>query len=130
MDLRDTLDAPDIDKKVTPNYRPLLIWGGLIIIGFLFRVLHWPGSSLLILSASGGITAYPLCKVLMITRTKDPIFLATAVPGVIWFLFLLLSAYIFNYPFNFNGIILYLISFLVFAAFYSIISLIRLKNLK
>lgn len=124
----DLLNAPDNKKEITPNYRPLIIWSVLIGTGMLFRVQHWPGSSLLIILSTAGIAAYSISKTILIYKTRNILFLAVSAISVCWTI-LLFSGGLFN-PYHLDAIKIYLTGFFIFSVIYSSINLIKLNKQK
>lgn len=123
----------DVSQLQQPTYnsfksRVLFIWGGVLFIAFLFKVMHWPGQAVLMLLATGGLSAYAISGMLS-HKGKDSLNLGIFVAAMLWTLFIFWGVF-FNggYPYNFRGLNLYIIIIAIYLAAYEIAKYVRKKN--
>jgi hypothetical protein len=103
------LDEDLIPKEEQRTFRPLIviIWGMFLALGAFLRLMHWPGSSILILASSAGLTAYAFSGFLTL-KGKDIINLIYCILGAAWMIILVLCLFLNDgHPYNANGVALY-----------------------
>lgn len=92
---------------------PVLVYGGIVAIGILFRLQHWPFASYLIITGSAALTAYSI-NGLTTLRGRDPLNLVLSILGIIWFVIMILGMLLNDgHPYNEKGVFVYAIVFLV-----------------
>jgi hypothetical protein len=128
--MSDILDENLIPKDYEFKFKtwPLFIWMPILIIGILFRVMHWPGSAALILGSSSVITVYSITS---LTRLKGVNIFNNLLTGLcgIWIVVLLLGALLNNgHPYNIEGLIFFGIFFIPSYFIYELIFRLRLKK--
>lgn len=113
-----------------PNYnsfksRVVFIWAGVLFFGLIFKLMHWPGSGVLILLSTGGLTAYAISGMIS-HKGKDQLNSVIFILACIWILILLWGA-VFNggYPYNFFGLMLFLSVTAVLVLVYEISKYVR-----
>lgn len=106
-------------------WRIPLIWFAVLLIGILFRVMHYPFGSLLSLIPGGGLLAYSLHgMVRKETRTILCVVLFSA--SAIWTLVLLYGAFFrHGHPYNIFGVAVFLVTAILWYAGYEIARAIR-----
>lgn len=105
--MQDLLDEqPNITQK-TLRFRVwvILIWIAVFVIGYAFRMMHWPGNSILRVIGAGGFMAYSLSFLLLLPQKSSLIIILNCL-SLLWVIFILWGAF-FNggYPFNKQGLI-------------------------
>lgn len=119
--MEDILDDLGKQKKQVVNFRfsTIIYWAIPLAIGLLFKLLHWPFSSLLILLGSAAITAYAWVAFIFL-RGKDSLNNAFAILGIIWLGILFWGiSYNGGYPYNSKGLTFYFIAILVVSGIYA-----------
>jgi cytochrome b subunit of formate dehydrogenase len=116
----DILDQEIGDPKNQPLFktRPILIWGILLIIGLLFRVMHWPFASVLIIISPAGLQAYCVNGFL---KPKERNILNTLLSsaGMLWLIVMIGGVLLNNgHPYNENGLKVYAVTFTLFFVLY------------
>ncbi len=128
LNMNDLLDEQPISAKNTIHFHwwVILIWSFVLTTGFLFRIMHWPGSSLFQVIGFGGFMAYSFSFFVLARPRSISIIICNCI-SLLWVL-ILICGELFNdgYPFNINGIIAQGISF----AFLFIIHIISLYFIK
>jgi hypothetical protein len=127
----DILDQEIVDQKNQTLFktRPIIIWGIVLIIGLLFRVLHWPFASVLIIISPAGLQAYCINGFLK-PKERNALNTILSGAGMIW-LIALIGGMLFNdgHPYNENGLKVYVVTFTVFFILYYFIYRAREKKL-
>jgi hypothetical protein len=101
--------------------RAVIIWLSVLILGYLFKIMHWPGSSILIICSSAGLSAYCLNALLKL-KTPNTLNLILSIGCGIWILILLYGAF-FNggIPYNTKGLWAFATTFAIYFVAYLII---------
>lgn len=114
--MEDLLDAPEI-KKIKVNYTRPIIWGSLLFLGILLRMIHGAFGNELIICSSAGITAFAWSNMVMVTKLTNIPFVTIGVAGLIWLLVFLWGAFLNGgYPYNDWGLLLYVVFFIIVCA--------------
>jgi uncharacterized membrane protein YGL010W len=126
--MNDILDEDLLEKDYQIKFKawPIYIWLFILFIGILFYIMHWPGSSIMMIVPSAVLTAYTLSGLIRL-KGKSTLNNVLTVLAIIWFLFFIWGM-IFNngHPFNLYGIAIYGSTVIVSFIFYEIIF--RLKK--
>jgi hypothetical protein len=113
--VEDLLDEIPSKSKKSIQFKiwVILIWGSIFMIGYLFKIMHWPFNSILRVIGAGGFMAYSLSFLILVKSRSMPIIICNSI-GLLWIL-ILVWGFLFNggYPFNLQGITAQLIAFLV-----------------
>lgn len=120
----EILDSDPSHKKVAPyfKWRGILIWLGVILLSYVFKVLHWGGASILVMLGTAGLGAYSVCGLVRQTWT-DTVSLIFSLFSTIWFLILVYGAFLNEgHPYNTAGLGLYMIIFIIYFVCYFLIS--------
>lgn len=128
--MNDILDDDLISKDHEFDYRTwhFYVWIPLFIIGVLFKIMHWPGSSFLMLFPSAILVAHSVCCAMRFKgrNIHNNMLLAA---GVLWTAYLIFGAFFNNANrFNFKGLMVYGIAFFLSFVFYEILFRFRLKK--
>jgi|GEM_PF-1441735 len=108
---------------------PVLVWGGLLFLGLIFRFMHYPFSSQLIVLPSAGLTAYSISGLLTL-KGKDVLNLVLSILGIAWFIIIILGIlYNEGHPYNRRGLTAYSIAFLVVFISCAILKRFRLRRI-
>jgi hypothetical protein len=108
----------------------LLYWAPVLVFGMLFKIMHWPGSSVLIVLATAGVGAYTLSGFIRLKGSHSENNIA-AIINLVWIVVLLSGAVFFGgHPFNFNGVLAYVILFAACFGIQEIIKAVRKSNQK
>ena len=131
-DTSETLDSPSRFSVVNYRFRvaPLIIWCSFIFVGIVFKVMHWPGSAILILFTTAGLTAWTVSDAYFL-QGKNWTVNSMVIGGVLWVLFMLWGIF-FNdgYPYNFDGLLMYFVVFSIYALIYFIIKSRKMKRVR
>ena len=130
--MEEILDNKHIPARPIVDFKPklLLYWIPVFFIGWIFYLLRWPGSSILILLSTAGIGAYTLSGFIRL-KGKDAVNTIAVITTVLWITVLLIGAAFFEgHPFNYYGVIVYFISFAVCFGIQEIIRSVRKAKLK
>ena len=105
----ETIDNDFINKKSIPfRYHWFYIWLGLYIIGALFKIMHWPFASIMILTGSAGAFAHAISG-LFFYKTRNNFTFYFILVGVLYSVRLIYGAVFKNgKPFNYYGLSLFL----------------------
>ncbi len=119
--MSNLLDDNYIEKKKNKlfNYKTVIIWLLLIFTGIVIPLIKLPGSALLILGSSAGLTAYSIFG-LTFSKPVRKLNIVVFIQCMLWFIILLYGS-IFNkgIPYNILGFITYLsLCFIIFLAYY------------
>lgn len=113
--MNELLDENIASQKDRLHFRwwVLLIWITIFLIGYVFRVMHWPGNSLFRVIGAGGFMAYSLSFLLLLPQKSSLIIVLNCL-SLLWVIFILWGAF-FNggYPFNQQGLIVQVIVYAV-----------------
>lgn len=122
----EILDQPFTNTKYKSLLRKkvYLIWASILILGLVFKLVHWPFSALLILLPSAVLLAYSLNG--FVRRKERNVFNSIiSLLGFIWMLFMIIENLMTGgdgYPFNQFGLRFFLIAlFLSFGIYYFIL---------
>jgi hypothetical protein len=120
--MKDILDDELLPEKEIKFFKlsVLLYWTLFLIVGLIFRVLHWPGASPIILITTGGITGYSLSGLLS-KGSKNIINIIVCVISMLWFLFILGTLIIDKGLYSETGVAVYGIAALLSFAIYEIV---------
>lgn len=114
------LDKDLINNKHTKPFkiRPLIIWGIVLAVGILLRLMHWPGGAILILTSSAGAQAYSIVGYIK-SKERNKLNIIFSILGFIW-VFIIIGGIFFNdgYPFNEKGLGVYSIVFAMYFVIY------------
>lgn len=106
---------------------PVLVYGGMVAIGILFRLMHWPFASILIVTCSAALTAYAI-NGLTTLKGKDTFNLVMSILGILWFVIMIMGMLLNDgHPYNEKGVFIYLISFLVVFVSCAVLKRIRFR---
>ena len=83
------------------------MWGVLLILGILFRIMHWPFSPIIIIISSGGLHAYCISGFVR-PKVRNTLSTAISIIGVIW-LVVLIDGSLYNQ----RGLIIYVMTFYI-----------------
>lgn len=116
----ETIDQELIksDSEDKFSRRPLIIWLSVLVLGLIFKFMHWPGANIIILISTASITGYAFYSFIFY-RKKHPLPTALLVLSLIWIAIMIMGIY-FNdgYPFNSGGLEFFfafvMISFITF----------------
>ncbi len=132
--MSDVLDDGLFEEKESGyeykfKLRPILIWSGFILLGFMFKLLHWPGLILLVVSPAG-LSAYAFSGLISL-KGKSTINNILSGMGIIWLL-VLVWGLIFNdgYPLNIFGVGVYVGTLLGYIILYELAKIIRKRRAK
>ena len=125
--LDENLFEDDQEYRFKFKLRPILIWSGFIVLGFLFKIMHWPGLVLLVVCPAG-LTAYSFSGLITLKGSNVLNNILSGL-GIVWFL-ILIWGLIFNdgNPLNIYGIGVYLGTLLVFILFYELMKWFRRRK--
>lgn len=116
----EILDQEFVDPKNQAFFktRPVLIWGIVLILGLLFKVMHWPFASVLIIISPAGLQAYCINGFIK-PNERNTLNTILSGAGMIW-LITLIWGMLFNngHPYNENGLKVYVVIFTVFFIIY------------
>ena len=105
--MQDLLDEKPMTTQKVIQFRiwVILIWIAVFVIGYLFRIMHWPGNSLLRVIGAGGFMAYSLSFLILVSQRSSLIIVLNCL-SLLWIIVLLWGMF-FNdgYPFNEQGLI-------------------------
>lgn len=121
--------TPRPKSKLRFHWWVLLIWFAVFAIGYAFRFMHWPGSSILRVTGAGGFMAYSLSLFLLIKPKNSLLIFANSV-SLFWIVLLFWGVF-FNhgYPLNKLGLAAQgIILFLLFVIHYGIFFLVKAKR--
>ena len=107
---------------------PLILWGSILFIGLIFKVLDIPGREAAIFLSTACIFSYSISRLISLPF-KPPIYMATTIMGSIWIGILIWGAF-FNggYPYNTNGLIVYSGAMLLSFGIYRLADYVRKKQ--
>ena len=88
------------------NPKPAILWGILFLLGYLFRIQHYPGANFMIFSGAGGLMGYAV-STLVVFRAKNIQSIILCVFSLFWLGRMLYSMYFRE------GLIQYSASFLI-----------------
>lgn len=98
---------PQPEKQFRYSVIQVSIWAGLLLLGLVLKLQHWPGNALSILLGTAGLTAYNFVAFLLMRgkHTLNNILLGA---GVLWMV-VLLWGFAFNngHPYNEMGLMIY-----------------------
>lgn len=105
--MQDLLDEKPMTTQKVIQFRiwVILIWIVVFVIGYLFRIMHWPGNSLLRVIGAGGFMAYSLSFLILLPQRSSLIIVLNCL-SLLWVIVLIWGMF-FNdgYPFNEQGLI-------------------------
>lgn len=84
----------EIEKQKSFKKWPYIVWFSILVLGILFRVMHWPGGSILTITSSAILNAYSFSSFLKL-RGKNVFINIISSISVIWIIFIV-SEYFFN----------------------------------
>ncbi len=103
--MNDLLDEQPIIVKDSIHFRLWVIgiWLLIFAIGYLFRMMHWPGNSILRIIGAGGFMAYAL-SFLILVKPPTALIIISGCLSFLW-IFIVIWGIFFNggYPFNAAG---------------------------
>ncbi len=107
-----------------------LIWLGVFSVGYLFKILHWPFSSMIRIIGFAGFAAYNFNAVFLLKAKHivNNVFIGLS---VLWIILLFWGAF-FNggYPFNFEGLFYQAVALVLLGIIYLLINLIVYRKRK
>jgi hypothetical protein len=120
--MNEILDEEIQEEK--PAYRirygTCVFWLSIFFIGYLFRIMHWPGHSICTLIGASGFIAYNLFFAIKF-RGKNITNTIFMLMSFIWIVYILSGCFLNNgYPFNLYGLIIHSGAIIVFYILYSI----------
>jgi len=119
----DIVNHP-LKKSYTFHLYPVVLWGVIYLVGELFKLMHWPNASVMLVSAYAGLLAY-LLNIYMtlkgINKTNQVLFILIIVK--------MISVLILNKNLSLYGIVVFLVVSLAFFIISFIIKNIRLKKI-
>jgi hypothetical protein len=122
-----------IDQPAKIDYfkiKTLLYWTPVVFIIFIFKIMHWAGTSVVLLVGTAGITAFILSAFIR-HRGQHSLNNVFALLALGWFLILISGALFFEgRPYNIKGFTLYFISLLICFGLQEIIKAVRKSNRK
>lgn len=125
------LDQEHIDPKNKALFktRPVIIWGIVLILGILFRIMHWPFAQVLILIPTAGLQAYCINGFIK-PKERNALNTALSLFGILW-LMTLIGGMLFNngYPYNEKGLKAYVVVFIIYFIIYYFIDRAKEKRL-
>lgn len=109
------LDSEYAGMDSAKHFKPrtLMAWAFFILLGCLFKLMHWPFASILLLTGSAGVFAYSFSAALS-KQERNPLNILFTVLSSIWFV-ILVSGLILNggNPYNLKGFGIYMVVFLI-----------------
>jgi hypothetical protein len=121
--LDDSLYKQEFIQSV--KYRVFIIWSFFLIVGVIFRFLHFPGSAVLIVTSTAGITSYAINGIIL-SKGKDKLSILFTILGVSWIFFLIIGIiFLGGHPYNSQGLTIHLTLFFVYFFIYFFVLRIR-----
>ncbi|WP_341904425.1 hypothetical protein [Fluviicola taffensis] len=132
--MQDLLDEQSVPTQKTLRFRlwVILIWSFIFLIGYAFRIMHWPFSSILRVLGAGGFMAYSF-SFLILTNPRTILTIVFNAISLFWTLLVIWGVF-FNggYPFNKDGAtaqgIVFSILFLIHWGVLYLIKRVRSRN--
>jgi hypothetical protein len=91
------------------KFRVLLIWGGFLLIGIVFRISHWPFASVLTIIPPAGFLAYSTYGMLR-KHTRTMLCMVAFGASLLWSLYLVYSTLLYSgFAINTRGLTLYFV---------------------
>lgn len=114
--LDEHLINDNLERKF--HKRPIFIWLTLLIFGILFKVMLWPGSTILIITSTAGLQAYCLNGILK-SNGRNTLNITLSILGSIWFI-IMVGGMLFNHghPYNKNGVGFYFVVLVIYFFIY------------
>lgn len=122
MSDNDLLDAVEVERTYKFREWPLRLWFVMLVIGIVFRVMHWPGASILIIVSAAGLSAWSMTDIIFLKRSRRIITILSFL-GIFWFIFLLWGAY-YNGGHPYNNMAVY-ITVVVFSVYFFVYYLLK-----
>lgn len=72
--------------------KPVKVWGLVLLVSIIFKIVSWPGANILILISAAGLTAYAISGSIWL-KGKHFFNNLLSVGGVIWLCVLFYGAY-------------------------------------
>lgn len=123
------LDQEFVDKKPQTYFksRAVIIWGVTLILGIVFRIMHWPFSSVLIVISSAGLHAYCINGFIK-PKERNALNTVLSIISIIWLVALIGGVFFNNgHPYNEMGLLVYAVTFMIYFTIYYLFYL-RKKN--
>lgn len=125
----DILDEFGTERRAEKFlWRIPLIWIVVLLVGVLFRVMHYPFGGLLSLIPGGGLLAYSLHGMVR-KETRSILCVVIFAASAIWTLVLLYGAFFRNgLPYNIFGVAVFLVTAILWYAGYEVAMMMRRKR--
>ncbi|MEO9531410.1 MAG: hypothetical protein ABJG68_13995 [Crocinitomicaceae bacterium] len=115
----EILDNEPQSEQNNFKLRAIYIWLSVLVLGILFKLMHWPGNAILIILSTAGLQAYCFNWFL---KNKNQFNSVVSILGLVWLLVLIWGIF-FNggHPYNIVGLAIYGIVFSLYFIVYYLI---------